>query len=148
MSEREWKSNVALLLETQRSLRQPLASLPAANRHKPLIAIDKGVTRARLITGIAMHDVYQAAQISLLKRMRPHEAAEHKACHQQERATTLRARSPIVDHSQQVTDIHHAIAVDVGWARPGACPPVVDHRKQIADVHHAIIIDVGRARRG
>lgn len=71
MSERVWKSDVALLMETHRSLRAAIANLPAASLHKPLSANDKRVTPARLITGIAMHDVYHAGQIGLLKRMRP-----------------------------------------------------------------------------
>ena len=36
---------------------------------KALSAKDKRITPARLITGIAMHDVYHAGQIGLISRM-------------------------------------------------------------------------------
>lgn len=69
MGEREWKIDVGLLMETHGTLRETIADLPPANLHKPLSAKDRRITPVRLITGIAMHDVYHAGQIGLIKRL-------------------------------------------------------------------------------
>jgi hypothetical protein len=70
MRERDWKSDIALLEETHRALRETIASLAPAALHKTVRgAPDRRITPARLITGIAMHDVYHAGQIGLLKRL-------------------------------------------------------------------------------
>lgn len=68
--DRAWKTDIALLEETHRALRDAIAGLSTAALHKPVRgAAGKGITPARLITGIAMHDVYHAGQIGLLKRL-------------------------------------------------------------------------------
>jgi hypothetical protein len=69
MGEREWQADMALLMETHRMLREAIANLPPASLHKPLSAKDKRITPVKLITGIAMHDVYHAGQIGLIKRL-------------------------------------------------------------------------------
>lgn len=69
MGERDWKADVALLMETHRTLREAIANLPNASLHKPISARDPRITPLRLITGIAMHDIYHAGQIGLIRRM-------------------------------------------------------------------------------
>ena len=62
-----WRADLKLLDETHRSLRAAVAGLdPAA-----LDAVTPGgkVSTARVIHGAAMHDVYHAGQIALLKRL-------------------------------------------------------------------------------
>ena len=70
MSEREWKQDIALLEKMHRTLRQAIAALPPKSLHKPIRGSrSRKITPARLITGIAMHDVYHAGQIGLIKRL-------------------------------------------------------------------------------
>jgi hypothetical protein len=65
-----WKRDIALLEQIHRALRTTIAAVPPASLHKPLPgARDRRITPARLITGIAMHDVYHAGQIGLIKRL-------------------------------------------------------------------------------
>lgn len=67
--DREWKSDVALLVETHETLREAIARLtPADLGYKPR---GSKVSNLTLITGIASHDLYHAGQIQLLKRLRP-----------------------------------------------------------------------------
>ncbi len=68
-NDRDWQADIALLIETHRTLREAVASMSASRLHSPLSAKDKRITPARLITGIAMHDVYHAGQIGLIKRI-------------------------------------------------------------------------------
>jgi hypothetical protein len=69
-SENAWKRDIALLEQAHHTLRATIASLPPASLHKPLPGTrDRRLTPARLITGIAMHDVYHAGQINLIKRL-------------------------------------------------------------------------------
>lgn len=68
MGEREWMADIALLMETHRTLRETIAQMPPAKLLKPLSVKDPRITPVRLITGIAMHDVYHAGQIGLIKR--------------------------------------------------------------------------------
>ena len=68
--ERAWKSDIALLEQLHRTLRKTIADLPVASLHKPVRGTrDKRLTPVRLITGVAMHDVYHAGQIRLLRRL-------------------------------------------------------------------------------
>ena len=67
-TEAEWKRDVALLVETHRTLREAVAQMnPAQIHHTPS---DSKVSNLELITGIASHDLYHAGQIQLLKRLR------------------------------------------------------------------------------
>lgn len=67
--EAEWKKDVALLVETHRTLRESVAQMKAAEIH--YTPSDSKVSNLELITGIASHDLYHAGQIQLLKRLRP-----------------------------------------------------------------------------
>jgi len=69
MGEREWKADVALLMEVHRTMRDVIANLEPARLNKPLSAKARKLTPFRLISGIAMHDVYHAGQIGLIKRL-------------------------------------------------------------------------------
>lgn len=69
MDERDWKADVSLLGETHRSLRLAVAALSSTSLHRPFSGTNGRQTPARLITGVAMHDVYHAGQISLMKRL-------------------------------------------------------------------------------
>jgi hypothetical protein len=67
VSVQAWRSDVALLDETHRTLRDAVAALrPMDLRQAP-----KGskLTRRALVTGVAAHDLYHAGQIQLLKRL-------------------------------------------------------------------------------
>jgi DinB family protein len=65
--ERAWKSEVSLLIETHRGLRDAIADLSGESlRYVPP---DSKVSNLELITGIASHDLYHAGQIQLLKRL-------------------------------------------------------------------------------
>lgn len=61
-TEEAWKEDVALLAAQHRLLRETVAKLP------PLDFTPKA---ARTIQGAAMHDVYHAGQITLIKRLAP-----------------------------------------------------------------------------
>ena len=61
-TEEAWKEDLALLGEQHRLLRETVQKLP------PLGFTEKA---ARIIRGAAMHDVYHAGQITLIKRMAP-----------------------------------------------------------------------------
>lgn len=68
--ERHWKQDIAMLEQMHAMLRTAIAALPPASLHKPLRgARNRKNTPARLITGVAMHDVYHAGQIGLIKRL-------------------------------------------------------------------------------
>jgi hypothetical protein len=67
LSESSWKEFVTLLDQEHRLLRDTVAAFPAARLHSFL---EGGKWRFdSLIHGIAMHDVYHAGQIQLLKRL-------------------------------------------------------------------------------
>jgi hypothetical protein len=61
-SEEAWKADLALLAAEHRLLREAVLKLP------PLAFTEKA---ARNIQGAAMHDVYHAGQITLIKRLAP-----------------------------------------------------------------------------
>jgi hypothetical protein len=67
-SEREWKSDVALLQEEHRKLREVVAAMPPSDLGK--LSPKKKWTCEEEIFGIAAHDLYHAGQIQLLKRLR------------------------------------------------------------------------------
>lgn len=55
----EWRAELALLKREHAALRATVAALPAAQLR----------SRARMILGVASHDLYHAGQIVLLKRL-------------------------------------------------------------------------------
>lgn len=67
LSESNWREYVALLDAEHRKLRTTVASFPAERLQ--LVAPNGKVRFIYLILGIAMHDVYHAGQIQLLKRL-------------------------------------------------------------------------------
>lgn len=62
-----WRADLALLEQQHQRLRDAVAALPARTLQRKL---PKGATAEQNILGIAMHDVYHAAQIQLLKPLR------------------------------------------------------------------------------
>ena len=67
MTDRAWRSDVALLEQGHKSLRKAVATLPAAVLHRKA---DGGKeTNFSLISGVAAHDLYHAGQIQMLKRL-------------------------------------------------------------------------------
>jgi hypothetical protein len=62
-----WKSDIALLEESHRTLRQVIATLGPSD----IARTPKGskVSNLALVTGIAAHDLYHAGQIQLIKRL-------------------------------------------------------------------------------
>lgn len=63
----EWTSDVKLLVEVHRSMREAISALHDDQlNHKPE---GSKVSNLTLITGIASHDLYHAGQIQLLKRL-------------------------------------------------------------------------------
>ena len=62
-----WKADVALLVSEHRRLRAVVAALPPAS----LATLSPGTrhTLSRLVFGAALHDVYHAGQIQLIKRL-------------------------------------------------------------------------------
>jgi hypothetical protein len=67
LSESTWKQFVALLDAEHHNLRKAVASFPAERLR--LVAQGGKVSYLYVILGIAMHDVYHAGQIQLLKRL-------------------------------------------------------------------------------
>ena len=68
-SAKAWKTDIQLLADMHRTLRDAVAALrPADLARKP-----KGskVTNLVLVTGVAAHDLYHAGQIQLIKRLMP-----------------------------------------------------------------------------
>jgi hypothetical protein len=67
-SEAAWRSDVALLGEMHKKLREAIAALPLRALGKPLPG--GKLTSFALVSGIAAHDLYHAGQIQLLKALR------------------------------------------------------------------------------
>ncbi len=67
LADTDWRSDIALLEETHRSLREAIATL----KPKDLSVIPTGskVSNLAILHGIASHDLYHAGQIQLLKRL-------------------------------------------------------------------------------
>lgn len=66
--EADWKADVALLIDTHRTLRRAIAALGPTQLGTP--ARGGTTTVGALVSGIAAHDLYHAGQIQLLKRLR------------------------------------------------------------------------------
>jgi len=67
MTSEAWRSDVALLEDVHRTMRAAIAGLePERLGETPP---GSTLSHASIITGIAMHDVYHAGQIQLLKRL-------------------------------------------------------------------------------
>jgi hypothetical protein len=67
VSERDWKVAVSLLEREHRLLRETVVNFPP--KKLGLTLPHSKVDNARLIYGIASHDLYHAGQIQLLKRL-------------------------------------------------------------------------------
>jgi uncharacterized damage-inducible protein DinB len=63
-----WKSDVKVLVEIHKTMREAIARLSPENLHKT--PEGSKVSNLALISGIAAHDLYHAGQIQLLKRLR------------------------------------------------------------------------------
>ena len=66
-TEKAWKADVALLAEEHRRLREVIEAIPPAGRSRKVPGTRHRVET--LISGTALHDVYHAGQIQLLKRL-------------------------------------------------------------------------------
>jgi len=67
VTEIAWKTDIDLLADAHRSLREAVASLrPGDLARKPA---GSKVSTLSLVTGIAAHDLYHAGQIQLIKRL-------------------------------------------------------------------------------
>ena len=67
LTETQWRSDVQLMEECHRSLREVVTKLHAEDLK--LIPRGSTVENAMILTGIASHDVYHAGQIQILKRL-------------------------------------------------------------------------------
>jgi hypothetical protein len=67
MSDRAWRSDIALLDRLHVSLREAVAKLPASHLYRT--PPGKKVSNFALLSGIAAHDLYHAGQIQLLKTL-------------------------------------------------------------------------------
>jgi len=66
-TEKAWRADVALLEETHQSLRGAIAGLTSSSLGKN--PSGSKWTNLQIVSGIALHDVYHAGQIQLLKRL-------------------------------------------------------------------------------
>ena len=66
-SDKEWRAVLALLAEEHRKLRASVAKISPRNLGRRVSG--SKWTEAQSITGAAMHDIYHAGQIQLLKRL-------------------------------------------------------------------------------
>ena len=64
-----WKSDLALLAATHRSLRELIAGLGEQDLER--VPVGSTVSVLGMVNGIAAHDLYHAGQIQLLKRLMP-----------------------------------------------------------------------------
>ena len=62
-----WKSDMQLLVECHRSMRDAVASFPESKLY--VKTPNSKYTNVAVISGIANHDIYHAGQIQLLKRL-------------------------------------------------------------------------------
>lgn len=68
--ERAWRADVKMLEDMHAGLREAVAAQSPKTLHRPLRGVrNPRITPAWLITGVAMHDIYHAGQIGLLKRL-------------------------------------------------------------------------------
>jgi len=68
LDERQWRADVRLLKDEHRQLRKAVAALPTSALGRRLGK--KRWTMSETIHGVAVHDLYHAGQIQLLKRLR------------------------------------------------------------------------------
>ena len=66
-TEAEWRKDVRLLRDCHRALTEAVASLTLAELNQPLPGLK--VARIQSAAGMALHDVYHAGQIRLLRRL-------------------------------------------------------------------------------
>ena len=69
LSEQQWRSDVALLESTHKSMCDAIAGLKSSDL--PSKPRGSKVDNLAIIMGIASHDLYHAGQIQLLKRLAP-----------------------------------------------------------------------------
>jgi uncharacterized damage-inducible protein DinB len=67
MSERAWRTEIALLDRTHAQLREAVAGLSSRGLH--VTPAGSKVSNLALLSGVAAHDFYHAGQIQLLKRL-------------------------------------------------------------------------------
>ena len=68
-TEKAWRTDVALLDKEHHLLREAISSFRPENLDRP--ARGSNTVARRLIAGIALHDVYHAGQIQLIKKLLP-----------------------------------------------------------------------------
>lgn len=68
ISDKSWREDIKLLDEMHESMRETIKNLKTKDLEK--IPLGSKVNNLSIITGIALHDVYHAGQIQLLKRLR------------------------------------------------------------------------------
>jgi DinB superfamily len=78
LNETDWKGFVALLDDEHRSLREAIAAFPPEKLYQ--LPAGGKATFISQIYGIALHDVYHAGQIQLLKRMQLEPPVQTLAC--------------------------------------------------------------------
>jgi len=66
-TEKAWRSDIVLLDEEHRRLRTAVAAFQPKDLDRP--SRGSKISAQRLIAGIALHDVYHAGQIQLIKRL-------------------------------------------------------------------------------
>jgi hypothetical protein len=67
-TEAVWREDVALLVDTHRTMREAVARL--RDRDLDVVAPGTKTNNRAILAGIAAHDLYHAGQIQLLKRLR------------------------------------------------------------------------------
>jgi uncharacterized damage-inducible protein DinB len=67
VDEMHWKADLALLVDTHRSLRDAIANLDPSDLKRK--ATGGSTSNLQLITGIIAHDLYHAGQIQLIKKV-------------------------------------------------------------------------------
>jgi hypothetical protein len=74
LPEPAWRDYIALLEAEHRALRAAVAELPHARLHQT--PAGSKVSNSTQIQGIALHDVYHAGQIQLLKRLQANQISQ------------------------------------------------------------------------
>lgn len=67
LTENQWRSDIRLMENCHRSMREAIAALSDAGLKRP--PRRSTVSNTMLLTGIASHDLYHAGQIQILKRL-------------------------------------------------------------------------------
>lgn len=68
VSELKWKSDIKLLVQTHKSLREAIVNLNPRQLHQT--PAGSKVSNFEMVVGIAAHDLYHAGQIQIVKRLR------------------------------------------------------------------------------